>query len=443
MGFEDVGEAYLLTRQKTGSDDPWPTALDMMLALSKLMSVAEGQPLTHGMEMAVVAGLLAETLGGTEKDRERLMQAALLHDMGLFQLLGRIQPEHEPTLAQHALHLLSGKTPPDIPGLERHLMFPTALLPLLHLDEDLPRWVAYHHTFFDRTGLVPDVASVEQPTPLMNLLTFCDGLVCAMAGITNWQTRYEKGQAFIASLSPKRILPEIVDAYRTRFEQPDDLKILDHRALERRVFALYPKAQASPCLNGSEILEICRWIGLQADARQPQYTQGEATLTAELMVTMGLSLELPLQDLGQLALAGFLHDVGKVALSLDFLTTPRTLIADDRDRLCDHARLAEAIFADVPGFKTVAMWIGAHHECLNGSGYPYGRRRQEIPVGARLLALADSYVALTRPRPFRPMPYRPQDALEILKKQQGRSFDPSLLKLLEDTVCRKGYTPTS
>lgn len=438
MGFEEVGEAYLLTREKTTTAEPWPRALDMMLALAKLMSAAEGQPVTHALEVAVLAGALAQSLVGSQRERMLLMQTALLHDMGFFNALEALQPHEDPGVSGHARMLLLEKPATLPPGLHNHLVFPPDLVGLLHLDPQISRWVAYHHTFRDRSGLLPDVADVATPTLSMNLVSFCDGVVTAMGGDTNRQRRFEKAQGFLAALPPARVYPEIVDAWRGLITAPEDLKLLDHRMLSRHIRGLYPEAGTSPYLNGSEILALCRWVGLQADAREPGYTEAESVTTAELMVEMGLALDLPLHDLGQLALAGLLHDVGKVALPLNFLTAGRALIADDRERLGLHARLVEEIFAEVPGFQTVAHWIGAHHEYLNGSGYPYGRRRQEIPVGARLLALADSYVALTRPRPFRPMPYRPHDALEILKQQQGRIFDPSLLKLLESTIRRRG-----
>lgn len=433
MGFQEVGEAYLLSQSKPGSPESWPTALDMALACSKLMSLAEGQPMFHGIEMAVLAGSLAFSLIKTDKERRLLMQSALLHDVGVFQLMGRLSPGQEELLPSHC-PMVCKRQEAEISGLERHLIFPGELIRLLHLDGDIARWVAFHHLFADQSGLVPEIPALERPTLGMNLLTFCDCLLAEMGRSTSYTGRYELAQAFLENQPPELFYPEIPEAFRMGFDSPETLKLLDHRTLTQSFIELYPDASTSPSLNGIEILLLCRWMATQTDARQPKYTLNEAAATADLMAAMGTALELPLESIGQLVLAGLLHDVGKLAIPLALLNSERTLSRRDQEQMVLHAKVVEEIFSSIPGFEALGFWMGAHHERLNGSGYPYGRRGHELAVGARLLAIADTFISLTRPRPFRPMAYRPKDALEILKNQQGRIYDPSLLQVLETLV---------
>lgn len=446
MGFAEVGEAYLLSQNKTESHEPWPRALDMMLALSKLMSLAEGHSVTHAMEMAMMAGNLAQVMAFSPKECRLVMQAALLHDIGIFQLFGRFTPTQEVAFTQHVAKI-QAKDLSELPDIQRHLDFPQTLIALLHLDPEVARWIAYHHLFLDQSGLVPDLPRIERPSMGINLLTFCDSLMSALGKDKNLNHRFEYAMAFVQNdQTQRRFYPEIITAFQTTYDQPACFKLSDTQTTHQYFEQIYPASDAPDFLNSLEVLHLCRWVGHQIDRRQLSYTEHESDLTADLSVKMGRALKLPLESLGQLALAGLLHDVGKVAVPLAVLNSEKSLTGQDQSLMESHVHWVATIFGQVPGFQKISEWMGSHHEALNGTGYPYGRRRHEIPVGARLLALADAYVALTHPRSFRPMPYRVQDALEILKKQQGRIYDPSLLQLLEDVVCfqeKRRYTPTS
>lgn len=435
MGFQDVGEAYLMTMHQDAPVGPWPATVDLAMALSKITSLAERRALTHGLEVAVVAGTLATRLLSTGRESQGVMLGALLHDVGLLPLLSGLSPKEETALADHPQVIAAGQTS-MIPGLAAHITLPQAIQRILHLDQEVADWIAQHHAFIDGSGL--NARDAHHPPPLpANIIAFADTLLSQIPHTANAAKRWEDWQRAVPALGPNRFYPEILSACRDAFATIEDVKCLDPRHVAAAFGSLYPASPEAVKVSGLGLLEFSRWVGCQVDARQ-SCTRDEAVMTAELMVNMGKALHLPMDEIGQLALAGLLHDVGKIVIPLEHLGSERSFHGADKAALERHATVMEEIVSAIPGCEALGLWLGAHHESLNGSGYPYGRRRQDIPVGARMLAIADTYVALTRPRPFRPVAYRPQDALEILRKQQGRIFDPPLLTLLENIVVRKG-----
>jgi PAS domain S-box-containing protein len=133
-----------------------------------------------------------------------------------------------------------------------------------------------------------------------------------------------------------------------------------------------------------------------------------------------------------LCLSSVLHDVGKVAIEDSILLKPGKLSAKEYTRIKDHARMGGDALRDVDrelkqeSFLTIGKEIAYyHHERWDGNGYPEGRKGEEIPLSARIVALADVYDALTSDRPYKPaMPH--ENAVQIIREGRGTQFDPDI-----------------
>jgi PAS domain S-box-containing protein len=133
-----------------------------------------------------------------------------------------------------------------------------------------------------------------------------------------------------------------------------------------------------------------------------------------------------------LCLSSVLHDVGKVAIEDSILLKPGKLSADEFLRIKDHARMGGDALRDVDrelkqeSFLTIGKEIAYyHHEHWDGKGYPEGRKGEEIPLSARIVALADVYDALTSDRPYKQaMPH--ENAVQIIREGRGTQFDPDI-----------------
>ncbi|MBT3192004.1 MAG: diguanylate cyclase [Verrucomicrobia bacterium] len=130
-----------------------------------------------------------------------------------------------------------------------------------------------------------------------------------------------------------------------------------------------------------------------------------------------------LDDLKQGAL---LHDIGKIAIPDAILLKPGPLTEEEWVIMRTHAQIGYDIIRTSPDLKGAAKIVGCHHENWDGNGYPNGLSEEEIPIGARIFALADAYDAMRSDRPYRAgMP--PEDATAELHKHRGSQFDPKLV----------------
>jgi putative nucleotidyltransferase with HDIG domain len=128
-------------------------------------------------------------------------------------------------------------------------------------------------------------------------------------------------------------------------------------------------------------------------------------------------------EIKEIQMAGQLHDIGKVGTPERILRKPASLTKEEFDHIKDHPLLAEKILAPFDKLKSVSNVIRHHHERFDGKGYPDGLAGKDIPELSRILAIVDSYDAMTSTRPYRPAMI-PETAMGEIRKGLGTQFDP-------------------
>lgn len=176
-------------------------------------------------------------------------------------------------------------------------------------------------------------------------------------------------------------------------------------------------------------LKTIRAFALAVEAKD-RYTHGHSENVMKYTIVIGKRLGLSEDDLENVKYAGLLHDVGKIGMSELILNKPGRLTPAEFDEIKKHPTLGANIIADVPFLRPLVPMVLHHHEFYDGSGYPSGIKGEEIPFGARILAVADAYEAMTSDRPYR-RSLSSQAAMEILTSGKGRQFDPNIV----DTFC--------
>jgi HD-GYP domain-containing protein (c-di-GMP phosphodiesterase class II) len=134
--------------------------------------------------------------------------------------------------------------------------------------------------------------------------------------------------------------------------------------------------------------------------------------------------------LADLARAAMLHDIGKLAVSNVILDKPAPLTRAEFAEVREHPLITERIVSRVPGFGHLASLAAAHHERLDGSGYPWGLHEDQLTLPMRLLAVADVYEALTSERPYR-RALSSDDALAVVRSDVPSRLDPDAFSALE------------
>ena len=142
---------------------------------------------------------------------------------------------------------------------------------------------------------------------------------------------------------------------------------------------------------------------------------------------IGEKIDLSYAELDELTLLATLHDIGKTIIPSEILTKPGRLTEKEWQIMKQHPRTGYRIASATEEFSHVAELILSHHERWDGSGYPRGLKREEIPLLARIITIVDAYDVMTNGRPYKE-PMSKQEALEELKRCAGTQFDPELVE---------------
>jgi diguanylate cyclase (GGDEF)-like protein len=160
------------------------------------------------------------------------------------------------------------------------------------------------------------------------------------------------------------------------------------------------------------------------DARD-SYTGGHSERVGELAARVAMRLGLDREQVELTRLAGNLHDLGKLAVPEEILRKPGALTDSERLVLERHPQIGYRMLESL-GVDPVADWVRFHHERWDGTGYPNGLEGEEIPLGARIIFVADAYDAMTSDRSYRPR-RTPYEALDELARCAGSQFDPEIV----------------
>ena len=175
--------------------------------------------------------------------------------------------------------------------------------------------------------------------------------------------------------------------------------------------------------------QTIRALASAVDARD-QYTAGHSQRVSYIADAMARSLKLPDQEMEIIKWAGLLHDVGKIGIRDHVLLKEGPLDREERILMNQHPTIGAEIVAPAKQLSREAPLIRTHHEWFNGSGYPGGIEATDIPLGARLLGVADAYEAMTSSRPYRKTPLSHEIAVSELTKYSGIQFDPQMVEAL-------------
>ena len=222
--------------------------------------------------------------------------------------------------------------------------------------------------------------------------------------------------------------------YITKPFNLDEVTLGVGRALEKRRLELENKeyqqhledkvAEQTGRIRDS-FLNAIRALAYALEAKD-KYTSGHSQRVADISARIAKELGLSGESVDRVVLAGLVHDIGKIGVTESILNKPERLTNDEFQQVQKHPGIGEHILAPVADDEEILRLVRGHHERYNGSGYPDGLKDTQIPLGARILAIADAYEAMTSERPYRKA-MNAQAASAEIERGKGTQFDPGIV----------------
>jgi len=179
--------------------------------------------------------------------------------------------------------------------------------------------------------------------------------------------------------------------------------------------------------NSRAILSTIYALAATVDAKD-HYTYGHSKKVSKYATEIAEAIGYSKERIEAIRTAGLLHDIGKIGVSDRILGKQGSLSAEEWEPIHAHPIMGVSILKHVDGLNDCLAAIQYHHERYDGSGYPSGLKGDNIPIDARIMAVADSYDAMTSPRPYRTTELTPEKALGELKRCAGTQFDPKIVE---------------
>ncbi len=425
-------------------------------AFSYALDMTEGQPAGHSIRACWIGTALAQHIGITGALLSDIYYAVLLKDLGCSANAARVAQLFvgDDRQLKHNFKLI-GPKPEDFGGFIMtevgvgaiddirssaidHLLAnaPTEMTDImatrctrgadiarqLRFSEDVANAIAHLDEHWDGSGL---------PLGIAGEAIHMGGRIALLAQIADvFFTAYgpEEARTEIAARSGSWLDPALADAFLALSAEPDFWAPLAAPDLETRLFDL-PPARVDRPVDAVYLDDIVSAFGQVIDAKSP-YTGGHSERVG--MIADAVAAEIGLSATARLRLrqAAMLHDIGKLGVSSHILEKPGRLDEQEWAVMQSHAAETGAILSRIAAMADMAMVAAAHHERLDGKGYPLGLDARSIGLETRIISVADFFDALTANRPYRAaMPV--DTALGIMRSEVGGALDAACFAALE------------
>jgi HD-GYP domain-containing protein (c-di-GMP phosphodiesterase class II) len=293
----------------------------------------------------------------------------------------------------------------------------------LGLPADAVRAIETHHERWDGSGYSRGLSRVEIPL-LGRVLAVADEVEALVAQEPSPLLARRNLPFWLSGYAGNQLDADLIQAMRTLSSGDEFWMGLYSPLLATDLMIACSRLRES---RGQRLVQIATGFSELVDSRFP-FTAGVSQKVARLAESLGRQMGFPDQRLRQLHVAALLHDVGQLSVSERIMAKPGILTVEELEIMRHHPSYSRDVVAAITGLEEVAEWIACHHERPDGRGYPDGRMGDEIPVEARILAVADAYVAITSDRPHRAR-VENTDGMRRMRSAAGTQLDAHLVDL--------------
>jgi len=373
--------------------------ISTMRSLSRAGDINKQVFLDHAERVAHIAFHLGRKLDWTEAELNELVLSALLHDVGILTSDEQLAlADLEPVRERVSAHCLRGYR----------------LVRSISLFSGLARNVLEHHDYYS-----PNLR------PIPAVLHVADRVDIILKKDTYYLWQVEDILAYFTHRQGDVFSPEVVEALRRVAQTPSFWLDLQHRNYQ------YAAGRSSfrRKLTIDELEELGELVATIVNAKSP-WTGDHSKGVADVAEFLARKLDMPETKGRTIKGAGLLHDLGKLAVPDEILMHPGGLSREQRAVMQQHTYHTYHLIREFgPGAEELAGWAAFHHERLDGTGYPFGLRAEQLGLEARLMAVADIPQSLLEHRPYRPAMSKDKVTALLRNNVQAGHIDPELTEL--------------
>lgn len=385
---------------------------DLLTCLSDVIDLVNPELADHHKKVAYIAYCLAAQLGLAKKERNKLLLAGKIHDIGALSCQERI----------NTLHF-------ELKNSQWHAEMGAELLKGFKPLEGVAQLVRFHHVIWDGgAGKIAHGEAVPVGSHILHLADRIAVLVGRRHHILNSSAGICKR---IKAHSGSMFMPELVDAFMVLAKKESfwlDLASSSLGPLLRRRVRL-----ETLDLNLDGLLSLGQVFASIIDFRSrftATHSSGVAASAAAMARLAGFSE----RECQMMTVAGFLHDLGKLAVPTEILEKTDALSPQERRIVRCHPFHTYRALEGINDLALINSWAGFHHETLDGQGYPFRLHGRDLSLGSRIMAVADVFTALTEDRPYREG-MTVENTLGIVAEMVKRkALDGNMVVLLEQHV---------
>jgi len=387
-----------------------PNLYDLVVCMTNAVDLVSPEVAKHHQRVAYLAFKIAEHLGLSFEEKKSIVLAGLLHDVGALSLDDRLELiEREPLTA------------------ENHAYIGAGLLQRFSYLEEAAEIIRYHHVPW--AGGAGRTFRGNQVPVASHILHLADRIAVQVDLRTNVIGQIGAIRESIREKKNTIFMPELVDAFCEMSAQEYIwLDIVYKPLLSTLPDFLTPDTLE---LNLDEVMGLTKIFANIIDFRSPftaRHSAGVAGTAEKLAELSGFSEN----ECKMMRIAGNLHDLGKLAVSKEVLEKPDKLDPSEFNAIRSHTFYTYRLLQSIKGFEIINQWASFHHEKLSGKGYPFHLQGSGIPLGSRIMAVADVFTAITEDRPYRAGMSDGETAAVLDSMVKNNSICPQAVALLMD-----------
>ena len=376
----------------------------------------------HAIRVGEGCVLIGEKIGLNPQSIQRMYYAGLLHDVGKI------------SIDQKLLAKKGYLSDEEFDIIKKHTIYGSRILSSLPGLNELALWVRWHHEWWDGSGYPDGLYMDEIPieVQILSVIDFFDSLQTPR--LDRDRLSQEAAYEIINEDKGKHFNPVILDLVQEMIEEKtlvpgkssDEFLELKDKYIKTALSGYSSGYWEGAGMAG--LYPILRLFARVIDAKH-KYTRGHSTRVSILSKYLAEKIELHPEDILKVEVAGLLHDAGKVSVPTEILDKPGRPDDNEWQIIKGHAQYSYDILSTISSLKDIAKISGSHHERYDGTGYPKNLKGDNIDTLAQIIAIADTFDAITSTRAYREG--QPIElAYKIIEEGLGTQFNPDIGAIL-------------